>query len=257
MALECPAPPDTRDSVDADHPGMRFQTYILENYHCPVVWPLCSSSSPSLFWISQTNGKNSSPSSTVAKGLNYHFCFPPESFSVSPVLPFVFTSSAASVSVRNHLVKIGVFAIEGLIFRIHADRQMAVADVLATSPLRQAGQVSNFKPDLGHSAQLVRSHSDRPSHLPERPAHLTVSAHAPQLVSSTEKASTCPAGGDHQINSAVKSHFSAPHLTAALNAPPPPHISAAAPDHRLASLTNDGDNRACSSRFTTSGIHPG
>jgi hypothetical protein len=65
-----------------DDPGTRFQTFVLENFYCPVVRPMCAISTSHVFWITQTNGMLPSSVDLVAKGLNYHFCSHPEAFSV-------------------------------------------------------------------------------------------------------------------------------------------------------------------------------
>lgn len=65
----------------------------------------------------------------VVSALNFFFCAPPESFKVKNEAPFIFTSFAASNSVKSHLVRIGVFASEGIIFHIHGDRPAARRDV--------------------------------------------------------------------------------------------------------------------------------
>lgn len=97
------------NSDSDDCPGTRLQTFILENYRCPVVWPLIPSKLQSTIWISQTNGDAPASTSIVASGLNYHFCSPPEFFSVAVDLPFIFTSSVMEDVVKNHLIRIGNF----------------------------------------------------------------------------------------------------------------------------------------------------
>lgn len=199
--------PGRLGNIDSsDCPGMRFQTFILENYHCPVVWPLIPAMLHSTIWISHTNGDAPASTSMVASGLNYHFCSPSEFFSVTADLPFTFASSVAADVIKNHLIRIGVFAIHGIIFRIHGDRQAAVNDVISTTAIKRSGQISNFESSVGPQAHQRQHPSAQPGNLPDPST-------ASQLDGSTKQPSACPLYGDHcnpGMNSAVKSTFCAP-----------------------------------------------
>lgn len=94
-----------------DSPGARFQTFVLLNYRCPVVRPLCFPLvSPVDLWISQSNGDVLAPPTLVSAALNYHFCGPLEFFCVDVCSDFLFSTTVASVSVKNHMCRISVFA---------------------------------------------------------------------------------------------------------------------------------------------------
>lgn len=113
-------------SDDFESPGTRFQTFVLLNYRCPVVRPLCFPLvSPVDPWISQSNGVSSAPPALVSNALSYHFCGPLEAFRVMPCSAFLFSTSVATDSVKNHLCRIGVFAIQGIIFHLHQDAAAA------------------------------------------------------------------------------------------------------------------------------------
>ncbi|CAD6210974.1 unnamed protein product [Miscanthus lutarioriparius] len=113
-------------SDDFDSPGTRFQTFVLLNYRCPVVRPLCFLLVPPVdLWISQSNGGSSAPPALVSNALSYHFCGPLEAFRVTPCSAFLFSISVATESVKNHLCRIGVIAIQGIIFHLHPDAAAA------------------------------------------------------------------------------------------------------------------------------------
>ncbi|AQK49273.1 Glycerophosphodiester phosphodiesterase GDPD4 [Zea mays] len=61
----------------------------------------------------------------IAKALNYHFCGSPESFMIVPFFDLIFSSQVASVSVQHLFCKIGVFALDVIIFHIHGDAAFA------------------------------------------------------------------------------------------------------------------------------------
>lgn len=155
---------DTRDYGGPD-PGMRFQTFVLMNFYCPVVRPLCASSSPHAFWISQTNGTSPSSVDLVAIGLNYHFCSNLEAFCVNPGPPYVYFSSVAANVVKLLLIKIGVFAIDGIIFRIHGDQEAAMRDAGQSAGNSGAGPNSNF--EIGSTVQAHLQPGSEPGNLSE------------------------------------------------------------------------------------------
>lgn len=76
-------------------------------------------------WITQDNGVSSMNSEFIAKALNYHFCGSPESFMIVPFFDLIFSSQVASVSVQHLFCKIGVFALDVIIFHIHGDAAFA------------------------------------------------------------------------------------------------------------------------------------
>jgi hypothetical protein len=144
----------------------------------------------------------------VARGLNYHFCSPPEFFTVESDLPFIFTSSVAANIVKNHLVKRGISAIDGAIFRIHAERQAAINDVIKTVANRKMVPNSNF--EIGGALQAQLRPTPQPSNLSD---HCTISL----LDGNTQGASSCLLHDDHSkpgVNSAVKSTLSISPLRA-------------------------------------------
>lgn len=115
------------------HPGTQFQNRFLEDYRCPIVRPLATSTPSASLWVAQTNKPSLVPTGLVVKALDFHFCAPPETFSVHADLPFVFRTSVANDIVKFHLLKIGVFAIDGTIFHFHPDRHSAVRDVISSA----------------------------------------------------------------------------------------------------------------------------
>lgn len=118
---------------------------------------------PTDLWISQTNGDFPASTTFIEEALNFHFCGPPESFRVHALSNFVFRTSVASVSVKNHLCTIGVFAVQGTIFRLHpsaaaarsAVRRAAGASVssknfeFASSPSTDSGPLDKPSSDSG------------------------------------------------------------------------------------------------------------
>lgn len=108
---------------------MRFQTHALENLFCPVVRHLCFPFvPPSDLWVTQTNGTSSTDSAFVTKALDFHSCALPEHFEVQSLGPYLFSTKVASSAVGFLLCRIGVFALDGVIFHIHDDEQTALAD---------------------------------------------------------------------------------------------------------------------------------
>ncbi|TVU08151.1 hypothetical protein EJB05_41540, partial [Eragrostis curvula] len=57
--------------------------------------------------------------------LDFHFSYPPEHFVVDSPEPFLFRNETASTSIRNFLVKVGVMARNGKIFKLHASLLLA------------------------------------------------------------------------------------------------------------------------------------
>lgn len=117
----------------SQHPGTQFQNHFLENFRCPIVRPLATSTPPVRLWIAQTNSSSLVSPGHVAKALDFLFCASPESFSVQANLPHIFYTSVANEIVRFHLLKIGVFAMDGIIFHFHPDRHSAACDVIASA----------------------------------------------------------------------------------------------------------------------------
>lgn len=99
----------------------------------------------STFWISQTNGKSPASSSIVASGLDYHFSSPSSSFLSLLIFPSSLLPLLLPRWSRIFSSGLGVFAINGIIFRVHGDRQAAANDVISTAASRRAGQDSNFE----------------------------------------------------------------------------------------------------------------
>lgn len=197
-------------AANLDEPGTRFQTFVLENYYCPVVRPLISSTSSHLIWISQTNGSSPAAGEFVASGLNYHFCAYPESFRVQIDSPFVFFSSVAADVVRLLLIRIGVFASDGVIFRIHDERSAALLDARSTMATTGAGQLSNF--ESGQTAQAHLQPNAQPINLPDQMSERQLDA------TPSEQACLCSSNlSELGESSTVKSTLSAPHLNAPAN----------------------------------------
>lgn len=87
-------------------------------------------------------------------GLDYHFCAFPKAFHVNgDELPFTY-SSVATDAVKFLLIKIGVFAVDGIIFHIHHDRQAAVNDVIYLTTVKRVGGISNFESSKASEALL-------------------------------------------------------------------------------------------------------
>lgn len=131
---------------------MRFQTFALENFFSPVVRPLLPNplGVSYMLWISQSNGVSPIPPDFVAEALDFHFCAPPKHFSVKSLSPWIFNTSVASASVQASLIRIGVFAKDGIIFHLHHNLEVALASLPAPSPANlDAGpsppKDSNFK----------------------------------------------------------------------------------------------------------------
>jgi hypothetical protein len=142
----------------------------------------------------------------VASALNFHFCAYPETFIVNPDLPFVFSSFVASIMVKLHLIRIGVFALHGFIFHIHGDRPSAVADVSGKAATPEAGKDSKFE------------NSDAPQAL-QRPTcavHLTERGGGVQLDGSESACHQDSILDDSGENGSVKTSLS----DSSLNAPP-------------------------------------
>lgn len=113
-------------------------------------------------WISQSNGATSVSPSLVSKALNYHFYGPSEGFHVESCLAFIFSTSIASMSVKNHLYRIGVFAIQGIIFNLHLDAEAASSFLRRT---RTTIVDSNF--EIGIVSPMANEHgpnSPQPNH---------------------------------------------------------------------------------------------
>lgn len=233
-------------------PGTRFQTFVLENYYCPVVRPFSGSSSSHVIWVSQTNGTSPSSSGFVASGLDYHFCSRPEAFHVRTDAPFIYSSTVASHVVKLLLLRIGVFAMDGIIFLIHGDRQAAVLAVSSTDTSKTAGQVSNF--EFGDVTTDHLESRIRPSNLPEQCTGMQLDA--------TISESACHLyrePGDLNKKSLVSNALS----THPLNAPPSsssPFTATSQLLHPTSShslLTTAGDNDAYSSHITNAGAQDG
>lgn len=195
---------------------MHFQNFALANYFCLVVRPLNPVFQSHVFWITQTNGDAPCSSTLVTQALNFHFCAPSESFEVISYLPFVFSSLVASEMVKLHLVRIGIFALKGFIFRIHGDQEAALLDTQSMSVAQQAGTNSNFEMAQGLGAQQWHTVKPVSPNLPDGTAL--------QLDSMTAKESMCrPLSnlGDHGKINLVKSTLSASPLNAPTCKPTP------------------------------------
>jgi hypothetical protein len=160
-----PEDPSYWASAPAFEPGTHFQNYVLENYFCPVVRPLNPSLPAHKIWVSQTNGDTPCDNRLVAKALNFHFCGYPERFIVNPDIPFVFSSSVAANVIKLHLIRIGVFALEGFIFHIHGDRQSAISNVSCMAASLGEGKDSKFQP---MEALLAQQQPAQPIYFPDR-----------------------------------------------------------------------------------------
>lgn len=105
-----------------------------------------------IFWITQTNENAPCNTCLVTKALNFHFCAPPESFIVNLDLLLVYPSSVASNVVKLHLIRISVFALDRIIFRIHGDRQAAISDASTSAVTFGTGKDSKFETQGAHRA---------------------------------------------------------------------------------------------------------
>lgn len=157
-----------RSRNTTSRPGTRFQTYVLQNFYYPVVRPLVAASAFHVLWISQTNGDSPSSSEFVARGLDFHFCASPETFHVQSDSPSIYSTSVAANVVKLLLIRIGVFAIDGIIFRIHHDRRAAVLDVNPSATIKTAGRISNFE-----SPRLKLAHQRTDCQTSHLPAHIS------------------------------------------------------------------------------------
>lgn len=152
-----------------DRPGMQFQIRILENFYCSIVRPLAPSVAPTVLWISQLNSTSPSSPRFVAGALVFHFCGPPEAFTVTDNLPYIFSTSVASEIVKIHLLQVGVFAMNGIIFHLHPDYHSVARDVISSAGGNLLGHKFKFKIRKRFGAQ------QRPTvgaHLPDAPAQL-------------------------------------------------------------------------------------
>lgn len=112
-----------------------------------LVLPLMFSGSP------KPMGGSPSTSEFVAKGLDFHFCAHLEAFQVESDSPFIFSSSVAA-NVVELLIRIEIFAFDGIIFRIHNDRRAVEADVRAMATVRAVAQNLNFESAKDSQAHL-------------------------------------------------------------------------------------------------------
>jgi hypothetical protein len=128
-----PATTTTLRNDSTMHPGTQFQDRMLEDFHCAIVRPLAASSSPVKLWISQSNSSSPAPPLQVTSALGYFFCSPLERFAVQSPLPFIYLTSVANDIVKSYLLRVGVAAIDGIIFHLHPNRESAVADVISSA----------------------------------------------------------------------------------------------------------------------------
>jgi hypothetical protein len=161
---------------------------------------LIASAPSHVVWISKTNGDSPASVDLVASGLNYHFCAHPEFFHAFCDSPLIFYTLVGADVVKFLLIRIGVFAIDGIIFRIHHSRQAAALDVGATLSAKTAGKNSNFEMAKGFLAQ--QQPGSQPIHLPDNAA-------AAQLASMTTERMCQPElpGDENKGCAMVKKHF--------------------------------------------------
>jgi hypothetical protein len=148
--------------------------------------------------------------------------------------------------VKNHLLHIGVFAMDGFIFHLHPDRQSATADVIASA----GGNVLAHK----FKFRIRLATQQRPTCIP---VHLT-DTQAPALDSVSPAMDSCRHNvlGGERVGASVK-QSDAPLPAINVSIPPLSYLDAARlrpkPTNLIAALTSDGDKGAYSSFFAYGG----
>lgn len=86
--------------------------------------------------------------------------------------PCIYSSSVATNVVKNLLLRIGIFAIDGIIFRIHGDRDAAVRDVRYWAGNSKVGSNSKFEngPNVQAQSQPSTEREQLASPLPRHTA---------------------------------------------------------------------------------------
>ena len=172
---------------------------------------------------------------------------PPESFVVVQDIPSVYYFSVTSNMVKSLLLRIGIFAIDGIIFRIHGDRSAAISAISPLLAIIGAGDGSNFE-------MWDQSQAQQPN---TRPVTMLAISFVVQLDSKPLGMPACHNTddlGDHGAKSPVKNALSANTLNGQPDCSPTATATSRLPPTSQAyCLTGNCDKHAYSSWIITAG----